>query len=469
MKKKSASLAILIILSLALVLLAGCSSVRAVLKANISGIPYWYYEPQMGVGKGRVGMYGEGSATNQRQAELIAYNNVIEKLSERIGSEIGQEAYRELSVLGTISEFGLVVEDTYVNTQEGMYNVFLHVSIDQALLNKATTDETKRRESITKQVTDLVLKGDEYVKAGSEIRAVSNYMQAMALSEGKDYIDSEYQFKELYPVVLQLLKGVTLTIMSSRSDVVSCVVSITRKGTFVSSSVSSAEVLASYQAEDVRGTIYNDSFVYVSDENGLFVFNPINDSILRKGSVKFELNLADELKALEAAEGAENVADLRSSIESKTIEFEYDKQYSMGSIAVAVIEHDNLGYVTGVTDITDYVTSRLIKDDAQAYAFYAELDDEDDVFYEFTHSDRTEDCLLVMRIGLTNHVSSRTGLEVAGAEGIFYLFERGKEEPVYSSDVIYASAFADSYKEAVQGAFKALADIAYSLVKAVYV
>jgi hypothetical protein len=469
MKKKPACLSILIALGLVLVLLSGCSSVRAVLKSNISGIPYWYYEPQMGVGKGRVGMNGEGTATTQRQAELIAYNNIIEKLSERIGSEIGQEAYRELSVLGTISEYGLVLEDSYVNTQEGMYNVFLHVSIDQNLLDKATTDETKRREIITKQVNDLVLKGDEYVKAGNEIRAVSNYMKAMALSEGKDYIDSEYQFKELYPVVLQLLKGVTLTIVSSRTDVVSCVVSITRKGTFVSSAVASAEVLASYQAEDVRGMIYNDSFVYVSDEGGLFVFNPINDSILRKGSVRFELNLSKELKDLEAAVGAENVADLRALIDSKTIEFEYDKKYSMGSIAVAVIEHDNLGYVTGVTDITDYVTARLLSDDAIASAFYAELDDEMDVSYEFTHSGRTEECLLVMRIGITNHVSSRQNFEVAGAEGIFYLFVRGKEEPVYTSDVIYASAYADTYKDAVRGAFKALADIAYSLVKAVYV
>ena len=242
MKKRSRSVSILIILTLALVLLAGCSSVRAVLKSNLSGIPYWYYEPQMGIAKGKVGMIGEGSASTQRQAELIAYNNVIERLSEKIGSEIGQEAYRELSVLGTISEYGLVLEDSYVNTAEGMYNVFLHVSIDQSLLDKATTDETKRRESITHQVSDLIVKGDEFVRNGNEIRAVSNYMKAMALSEGKDYIDSEYQFKELYPVVLQLLKGVTLTIVSSRTDVVSCVVSITRKGTFVSSSVASAEV-----------------------------------------------------------------------------------------------------------------------------------------------------------------------------------------------------------------------------------
>ena len=469
MKKRSRSVSILIILTLALVLLAGCSSVRAVLKSNLSGIPYWYYEPQMGIAKGKVGMIGEGSASTQRQAELIAYNNVIERLSERIGSEIGQEAYRELSVLGTISEYGLVLEDSYVNTAEGMYNVFLHVSIDQSLLDKATTDETKRRESITHQVSDLIVKGDEFVRNGNEIRAVSNYMKAMALSEGKDYIDSEYQFKELYPVVLQLLKGVTLTIVSSRTDVVSCVVSITRKGTFVSSSVASAEVLASYQAEDVKGVIYNDSFVYVSDENGMFVFNPINDSILRKGVVRFELNLSRELKALEDAVGSENVEDLRALIDSKTISFEYDKQYSMGSIAVAVIEHDNLGYVTGVRNITDYMTSRLISDEAKAYEFYAELDDQDDVFYEFLHSDRTENCLLVMRIGITNHVSSRNGFEVVGAEGIFYLFERGKDEPVYTSDVIYSSAFADTYTEAAQDAFKALADIAYSLVKAVYV
>ena len=167
--------------------------------------------------------------------------------------------------------------------------------------------------------------------------------------------------------------------------------------------------------------------------------------------------------------GKDKVRELRELVDSKVVAFEYDKQYSMGSLAVAVIEHDELGYVTDSNAITDYMTSKFIKDRADAAVYYAEFDDEEDVYYEFSHSGRTEDCLLVLRIGITESFPSRNGVEVVGAEGIAFLFRTGTEEPVYKSDVIYSSAFAQTHGEAVQSAFRILADTAYTLVKAVYV
>ncbi len=469
MGRKARTSAICLMLLASLLLLAGCTSIGAVLRANISGMPFWYYEPQMNIGSGRVGMVGEGSASTERQAELLAYSDVINKLSERLGYELSQESYRELSVLGTITEFGLSVDDTFRNTQEGRYQVYLHVSMDRNLIESATSDETKRRESLTKTVTQLVLQGDEYVKSGSETKAVSNYIKAMTLSYNEDYISSEYRYDELYPVVLELLENISISISSTRADIASCEITIVRRGSFASSAVTAAEVLSSYQAEDTRGKIYDDYFVYVTDTSGQFVFNPINAAIVRNGSVKFELNLSSEIDALEAVAGAEKVSELRSLVESKSVLFEYSKAYFLGSIAVAVIEHDNLGYVTGVKDITDYMAKKMADDGAQASSFYAELDEEEDVLYEFTHSDRTESCLLVIRVGRTEHVSSRIGMEVVGAEGIVTLFDRDSEVPLYRSDIIYSSAFADTYEEALQGAFRKLADIAYTLVKAVYV
>lgn len=469
MGRRVKSLAITILLVILVIMLSGCTSLGAVLKSNISGLPFWYYDPQMRIGKNRFGMVGEGSASTERQAELLAYTDIIDKLSEILGYELSQESYRELSVLGTITEFGVSVEDRFSNIQESRYQVYIHVSMDKALVEQATSEENKRRESVTNEVTSLVLQGDEYVKAGSEVRAAANYIQAMALSFNEDYIISEYKYDELYSVVLELLENTYINILYPRPDLASCVVSIIRRGSFASSTVSSAGVLATYQAIDTRGKTYEDYFVYVTDENGQFVFNPINDSIVRTGSVKFELDLEVEIDTLEAVAGAERVAELRNLVASKTVTFDYSKVYSMGAIAAAVIEHDELGYVTGVNDVTDYLVGKLAADGAKVAAFYAELDEEEDVLYEFTHSNRTEQCLMVIRVGQTEHVSSKTGVEVVGAEGIVTLFNRDSEIPLYQSDIIHSSAFADTYEEALQGAFRTLADIAYTLVKAVYV
>ncbi len=457
------------VLALLLFLAVGCTSVGAVLKSNVTGLPYWYYDPSMGLDKTQTAMIGEGSAETQRQAELLAYTDIINKLSERLGYTLSQETYRELSVLGTISDFGLSIEDTFMATQEGKFNVYMQVAIDSELLQRATTDENKRRESVSLETERLVLEGDEYVKAGKELRAVSNYLKAMALSYDQEYVDSEYSFDELYPVVYELLSGINLSIVSSKPSSVSCNVVMTRMGKFVSSAVSSAEVMASYYAEDTKGELYNDYFVYVTNDDGQISFKPVNDAIIRQGEIRFEFDIGSELDQLAAVAGEEKVAPLRELVNSKAITFRYSKAYSMGTIATAVIEHDEHGYVTGSRDISDYVAQKFKDDGAEATPFYAELDEEEDVLYEFTHSGMTEDCLLIIRVGQTSQTSSRTGVEVVGAEGIATLYSREGGIPLYVSDVIYSSAFAETYEEALIGAFKKLADIAYTLVKAVYV
>lgn len=467
MKLRILLISVLVLLVLAL---CSCSSINAIIKSNMTGLPTWYYENDMGVAKGYRGIVGEGSATTQRQAELLAYSSILSKLSNILGYELGQEEYRELTVLGTITEFNLSIVDTFFTiTSDGSYSFYVQAAIDEELLDKATTEEAKNRAQIIAQVEALVLKGDEYVKSGQETRAVKNYLQAMALGYGHDYIDEEYSFDELLDVVTGLLGNASLAFVSERPELGTCTISLSRKGVFVSSAVKSAEVLATYTAVDPKGVSYEDQFVYVTDDQGQFSFNPINPSIARNGTVTFRLNLYEEIEALEALAGKDAVSGLRTLVDSKELKFNYDKIYVLGSIAVAVIEHDELGYVTGVKDITDYLAGVLVSDGAEASPFYAELDDEEDVLYELTHSARFENNLLVIRVGLTGQVASSSGIHCASAEGLATLFDTVSGVILYQSDVIRSNAFSENPEQAVTEAFKVLVDIAYTLIKAEYV
>ena len=467
MRRRNLLISILFVMVLTL---CSCTSFNAILKSNMTGLPTWYYENDMGVGKGNRGIVGEGVASTQRQAELLAYSDVISKLSNLIGYELGQEEYRELSVLGTLTEFNLSVIDTFQNiSSDGIYSFYVHAAIDEELLDKATTEEAKTRAQITAMVEELVLEGDEYVKSGQETRAAKNYLQAMVLGYGHDYIDKEYSFDELLDVVMGLLENASLSFVAERPAQGTCTIVLSRKGMFVSSAVKGAEVLATYTAIDTRGVAYMDQFVYVTDDLGQFSFNAINQSLARKGQVTFDLNLFDELIALENLAGEKAMSGLRKLIESKELVFNYDKTYMLGSIAVAVIEHDELGYVTGVTKTSDYLTDKLVADGAQAAAFYAELDDEGDVLYEMTHSGRNEDCLLVIRVGLTGQIVSASGVYCASAEGLATLFDTKTGAILYQSEIIKSNAFAEDADQAVAEAFERLTDIAYTLIKAVYV
>lgn len=463
---------ILLITALVMMLLTlcACSSINAIIKSNMTGLPTWYYENDMGVGKGYRGIVGEGTAYTQRQAELLAYSAVLSKVSNILGYELGQEEYRELSVLGTIAEFNLSVVDTAsIINADGTISIYVHVAIDSELLDKATTEEAKTRNQVIAQVEALVLEGDEFVKTGQETRAAKNYLQAMLLGYGHDFIDNEYSFDELLDVVMGLLSNASFLFVSERPDQGTCTIGLYRKGVFVSSAVKGAEVLATYMAVDTRGKEYEDHFVFVTDDLGQFHFFAINQSLARQGKVTFRLNLFDELEDLELLAGTEALSGLRALLESKTLEFKYDKVYSMGSIAVAVIEHDVLGYVTGVKEISDYLTAKFISDGAQAAALYAELDEEEDVLYELTHSGRSEEYLLVIRVGLTNQVASANGIYSSSAEGLATLFDVTTGAIMYQSEVIRSNAFAEDKDQSVSDAFKTLVDIAYTLIKAIYV
>ena len=453
-----------------LLALCSCSTFSAIVKSNMTGLPSWYYDTDIGVGKGNTGIVGEGTASSQRQAELLAYTDVISQLSSLVGFELGQEEYRELSVLGTLSDYNLTVTDTFLMIgQDGSYSFYVQAAINKELLERITSEENKKKAQIVNEIEGLVLQGDEYVKAGQETKAAENYLKAMALGYNLDYIDKEYSFDELLEVVTDLLESLSLSFVSVRPDLGTCTIALQRKGTFVSSAVSSAEVLATYTAVDTRDVSYQDHFVYVTDSEGHLAFNPINRSLVRSGAVTFSLNLGDELENLEALAGSEALSGLRKLLESKKLVFSYDKVYALGSIAVAVIEHDELGYVTGVNTVSDYITAKLSADGADAESFYPELDDEMDMLYEFNHSDRTEDCLLVIRMGLTGQIESRSGVYCASAEGLASFFDAETETLLYQSDVIRSNAFAENADQAVADAFKKLADIAYTLIKAVYV
>ncbi len=449
--------------------LTGCTSVGAFIKANISGLPFWYYEPSVGVGRGNTGLVGTGKASTERQAELLAYSDIMDKLSVSLGYDLSQEVYRELSVLGTITQFKLSIADRSTSLQDGQVVVHLHAVMDKELIEQATSEESKRRAALTEEIENLVLEGDEFVKSGMEIKAIRNYLKAMSLGIGEDYIDDEYSFDSLYDVIVELLDKISITILSPKPSTANCTVYITRKGTFVSSAVVAADVLASYTAVDARGKTYQDSFVFLTNEDGQFPFISINPTISRIGTVRFSLNLTSDIDALYLAEDQEKVQRLRELVDSKSVEFNYSKTYAMGSIATSVIEHDSLGYVTGNKDISDYLADKMAKDGATAAAFYPELDDEEDVLYEFQHSGRSEEYLLVIRVGFMDTVKSEQGLVAVNVEGLVTLFNCKSSAKLYQSEILYSTAFGETESEALKSAFKTLADIALTLIKAEYV
>ena len=467
---KKTKVSTLLILLLICLVLTGCSSVTALVKSSISGLPYWVYSPQFGLDSSKTAFVAQGKASTARQAELFAYSDLLEQVGAYLGVELGQEQYKELSVLGTISELDLTVKDSESTFQDGETVFYVLAVADTELLEQASSEETKKKNETAKNVEKLILKGDEYVKEGQDLKGVSCYLQSMALSYGQDYIKEEYSYATIAEDVKEILDSISITLTSTNAKTAECTVQVLRKATLFPSRVKAAEIKASYTAIDVTGANYGDSFLYSTDDSGTIKYSPLNFTMVRKGSVVFSFNLDTELEAL-ANTDEQTVSQLKELIQSKSATFNYDREYTLGSIAVSVIEHDASGYVTGNQTTTDYFVFCLNVDGAQAQAYYALSDQEEDVLYDYVQTRGSCDCLLVCRFGQTETIVSSNGIFVT-VEGTATLYNtnlKDKNRVIYESGIVYATGSAEDEQEATEQAYVKLADIVHSLLKDVYV
>ena len=468
--KKPNKLKLLSILLLLILCLTSCSSVKALVKSSFSGLPYWIYSSTFGLDSSKTAFVGQGKASTERQAELFAYSDIISQISSTLGVQLGQEQYKELSVIGTISEYNLYVNDSYTTYQDGEVVVYVHAVADTKLLEDASSDEMRRRNENAKKVEELILEGDAYVKDGKDLKGLSCYLQSMVLSYGQDYIKEEYSYYTIFEDVKDLIDSIRITLISQNAESAQCTIQVTRKSVLVASKVKGAEIRASYQAIDVTGELYADSFVYSTDNAGLIKFSPLNFTMVRKGEVKFGFDLETELEALKATD-SQTVAELEALIQAKTVTFEYDREYSLGSLAISVIEHDENGYVTGNTITADYLTFCFKLDGAEVSSYYALSDQEEDVLYDYVQTKGSCDCLLVCRFGQRETLESTNGIFVA-VEGTATLYStdlNSKNGVLYESGIVYATGSGQSQEEATEQAYLKLADVIHSLLKDVYV
>ena len=110
----------LLLAVLGLFVLTGCTSFSAILKSNFSGLPIWYFDPEVNTGKNNTGMVGEGHASTERQAELLAYSDIIEQLSIATGSDLGQEARTSAPDTADDTKVPFLVIDTVHEADEDL-------------------------------------------------------------------------------------------------------------------------------------------------------------------------------------------------------------------------------------------------------------------------------------------------------------------------------------------------------------
>ena len=194
--------------------LCGCSLTKSLATGN----PLWYY--RTGVRGENIYFVGEATAPTRRQAELLAYQDIIDKLSSYLGEEPERTAYRELTTTGAIERYGLVVDNTFSSTEEdGSVRIMIRAAGTANILDSFRSTEAVELGRRISQVESYVLEGDEYIKNGMDLEGVRSYIKSITVSGSIDNrnLEKEYRSSAILDEVLYILKRVRLEISGFNS------------------------------------------------------------------------------------------------------------------------------------------------------------------------------------------------------------------------------------------------------------
>ena len=457
---------ILLVLLFVVLVLSSCT----LFKSIATGYPIWYYEKN--TNSLQLRFIGEATAQTRRQAELLAYTDVSEKLSSYLGIEIDREAYRELATSGTIEKFGLSVAESRISTtSDGGYRFIVLAVADRSKADNYRSQQAKDLGDTIEHIEQLILEGDEYIKAGKDIMGVRNYLMSMALScniDGRN-LDKEYSFDVILEEVLYVLKDIKIQVKNPDSRNLTCEVSVRRTGGIISTAVEQCPVKSSYVAMDAKNVAYDDSFVFYSDADGIAHFYAINPAVTITGSITFSINLDDEVAAIEKLD-ADAAQKIRSALEGITDVFKYHKEYSMGRIVVTSITYGNYRDYIDSEEATRRLVSHFEDDGAPAYGNPADTDLRDEILIErarLTYQDAG--ILLVVRTGVIETVSSSNGVTVASQEGSASLYRLSDGQRLFDSGKVNSVGFGNDAESALADSLDRIETIIYTMIKAFYV
>lgn len=477
MRKKSVVLVLAVLIIFAL---TGCAQTRSYIMGIIKDVPSWYYYPQSRIGRNEISFIGEGLSTESvRQSELVAYNNLFEKLEEYVGTELGREYYRDLINTGAIEDLALhvvVTDKTYLE-KSGQYRTILLCAASEEIMTNLRTESRQEEYNREKEVIALVDEGDQCIKNSQDLKAVQLYLQSMILSHGLENLEDGYDYESILKEVKQILSTLSMKIVSSNQVEASCSVLVERRETILKTKVDMADVLASYICVDGLGNSWEDSYAFTSDSDGVFHFRSVNYTLTTVGQIVFTFNIYDEISGIRAFD-EETAEELSRLVEEKRTVFSYDKTLNSTLMGLVVFTYDSSWNREDNQNWSDYLQNRLISDSLASFKVsYTEqadlnldgdLSDSEILSYLLKIEDRDIETALILRMGPLKQ-STATGVYHTVVEGKAVFYSKLDSSTFSESPVLNVSGFGESAEEALTNAYRNICNIIYDWLKGNYV
>ncbi len=324
-----------------LLLLSSCTSLTNLVKSQVEGLPTWVYTPVTSankrafVGKGSAQLLFNGKSITEEQArsnaKIIAYEQILDQLSEFVGEPVRDTYYRELTTTDAIEAFGLEIVNEYSKSDlRTPAQFYLLATADTAKLESKRTSVYNAMLKRDKDIEALIREADKAYRSNNDTKAIKLYFDAVLIaSEGP--VAKKYEPETLLAKSITFINALRFSLTKSDPFKATATVQLQRKSRLLSPKVLNAPIVAEFAALNSLGRRYADSLLFNTASEGSIQFVPYNYSLEGSGSIRFAVDFSSSLLELEKQVPPETLAPLYEALQRHGIEYAYSLVSSIAS------------------------------------------------------------------------------------------------------------------------------------------
>lgn len=335
---------VLAVALLVLSLFFSCTSLSNLVRSQVEGLPSWVYSPIASSNK--TAFVGKGNTQVLFNAKLLAYEDILDQLSEFIGEPVQDIYYRELTTTDSIKAFGLDIVNEYSKTDpRSPAQFYLLANADTQKLESRRTSVYNAVLNRDKDIEALISKADSAYRANNDIEAINLYFEAALVASEGQVTSKKHEVDALLAKSITFINALRFSFSKSDPLQATATVQLRRKSRLLSPKVLNAPIIAQFDAKNSLGQSYADSLLFNTASGGVIQFVPYNYGLVGKGSIRFSVDFTSSLARLKQHIPQENLAPLEEALAKHGIDFPYSliSDFAKKSIVADIREYEYTG------------------------------------------------------------------------------------------------------------------------------
>lgn len=449
---------------LLILILSSCSSLSSLVRSQVEDLPSWVYDPQ--VRSDQVAFVGKGSAPVAYNARLLAYEDILNQISEYVGESVRSSYYRELTTTNAIADLKLTIPSELERSESrSQHQVYLLARMDAKLLGGKRTsvyNEILKRDG---QIEALLKEADRAYRANDDTTTIRLYLESAILASQGPVNVKKHELSNLLEKARTFLSALQFSLRDADMTKATATVFVRRKSRLLSPKVLKASALATFQARNSLGKNYTDFLQFNTANNGFFSFVPYNQGLQKSGTVVFTLDFAQLKEKISAVFDQETLKPIFAAMDACRIEFAYSvsSPITEKTVVAAIQEFSQEGTLLPSRFALQAFSEELSLDAIKVEQLSLKSLEAQDQIGELQNIYSEGGLALLGTVGVAAHEGVRQN-QVVVVSGKVQVYDLATQKVLYDTSLVEAVAASSTLEEARDTAFRRFGSIASYLV-----